>query len=106
MQLEVQGLDKIYRDGTDVDDCLVLGLQGWLKGENTSWEQLITAIFQPAGGGNQLLAEHVATSVKGIYLCYAYDDRPVFHLLSDIFKFKPIKIAYGTSTENICEFLL
>ena len=68
MQLEVQGLDKIYRDGTDVDDCLVLGLQGWLKGENTSWEQLITAIFQPAGGGNQLLAQHVATSVKGIYI--------------------------------------
>ena len=66
MQLDVKGLDKIEGNGTDVDDCLALGLQRWLNGDKTSWKQLITAIFQPAGGRNQLLALQLATSCSGI----------------------------------------
>ena len=62
----MKGLDKIERNGTSVDDRLVLGLQSWLKnGLSCNWKQLITVIFQPAGGGNQKLASDVAKSAQG-----------------------------------------
>ena len=66
MQLDVKNLDKLEHKGTDVDDCLVLGLQGWLKGDKVSWKQLITAIYQPAGGNNHRMAREVADSFKGV----------------------------------------
>jgi hypothetical protein len=66
LQLDVKELDQIERNGTKVDDCLVLGLQSWLKDVHVSWRQLIRAIYQPAGGGNPRLARDVAHSFKGI----------------------------------------
>ena len=69
----MSGLDKIQSDGTTVDDCLVLALQRWLKSDDTSWTVLVTAIFRPAGGGNQRLAAEVAGSYRGIiYVCIVY----------------------------------
>ena len=65
LQLGVKELDQIKQNGTSVDDCLVLALQSWLKGDS-NWKQLITAIYQPAGGGNQRLATDVAESFRGI----------------------------------------
>ena len=65
LQLGVNGLDKIQSDGTTTDDRLVLALQRWLKNDNTSWTVLVTAIFRPAGGGNQRLAAEVARSYRG-----------------------------------------
>ena len=66
MQLDVKDLDKIERNGTSVGDRLVLGLQGWLSGDKVSWVQLITAIFQPAGGNNKRMAREVTSSFRGI----------------------------------------
>ena len=66
LQLGVKDLDKIDKNGTSADDRLVLALQSWLKdGVSCNWKQLITAIFQPAGGGNQRLASDVAESFQG-----------------------------------------
>ena len=62
----MKGLDKIERNGTSVDDCFVLALQSWLKGDS-NWKQLITAIYQPFGGGNQKLASGVAESFQGMH---------------------------------------
>ena len=61
-------LDQIERNGTKVDDCLVLGLQSWLRGVDVSWRELIRAIYQPAGGGNQRLARDIAYSFKSTLL--------------------------------------
>ena len=67
LQLGVKELDQIQSNGTSVDDCFVLALQKWLKdGKSCKWKQLITAISNPAGGGNQLLASDVAKSFQGI----------------------------------------
>ena len=74
----MKGLGQIERNGTSVDDRFVLGLQSWLKGDG-NWKQLVRAIFQPAGGGDQRLALNVAESFQGIgpskhmivLLCYA-----------------------------------
>ena len=68
IQLGAKGLDQIQRNGTSVDDCLVLALQSWLRGDEAfcNWKQLVTAIFRAAGGGNQRLAGHVAESFRGI----------------------------------------
>jgi hypothetical protein len=64
----VKELDQIQRNGTSVDDCFVLALQSWLhNGVSCNWKQLITAIFKPAGGGNQRLACDVAESFRGMY---------------------------------------
>ena len=117
MQLDVTGLDKIGRNGTDVDDCLVLGLQIWLKGDKVSWKQLITAIFQPAGGGNQRLAHEVASSFKGdtIIMYSALLKHDIFclwyfiafcfvFLPTEMCIFKPIELALSGSTAHICEF--
>ena len=60
------GLDQIERNGTSVDDRLVLGLQSWLKGGEGSWRQLIRAIFQPAGGNNPRLAKDIARDFRGM----------------------------------------
>ena len=69
LQLGVKGLDDIQRNGTSVDDCLVRSLHKWLKeDEACSRTRLITAIFQPAGAGNQRLACDVAESFQGIML--------------------------------------
>ena len=65
LQLDLKDLHKIERNGTSVDDYLVLGLQGWLRGDKVSWKQLISAIFQPAGGNNKRMALDVAGSFKG-----------------------------------------
>ena len=68
LQLGVKELDQIQRNGTSVDDCFVLALQSWLhNGVSCNWKQLITAIFKPAGGGNQRLACDVAESFRGIF---------------------------------------
>ena len=77
LQLGVSGLDKIQSDGTTVDDCLVLALQRWLKNDNTSWTVLVTAIFRPAGGGNQRLAAEVAGSYRGIICDRIRKNQPV-----------------------------
>ena len=67
LQLGVKELDHIKTNGTSVDDCFVLALQNWLRdGVSCNWKQLITAIFKPAGGGNQRLARDVAESFQGI----------------------------------------
>ena len=58
-------LDAIERNGTSVDDRLVLALQSWLKEGEGSLRQLISAIFRPAGGGNQRLAKQIALN-KGM----------------------------------------
>ena len=58
-------IDQIHRRGTAPDDCLVLGLQSWLRGEAVSWKRLIEAIYLPAGGGHQRLASEVAESFRG-----------------------------------------
>jgi hypothetical protein len=86
LQLDVKELDQIERNGTKVDDCLVLGLQSWLKDVHVSWRQLIRAIYQPAGGGNPRLARDVAHSFK------------------EMCTFKPSAIAQNTSTGNIGDF--
>ena len=65
LQLSVRELDQIEKDGTSVDDRLVLGLQSWLRGGEGSWRQLIKAIFQPAGGNNPLLAKNTAKNFSG-----------------------------------------
>ena len=62
LQLSVTELGQIERNG---DDCLVLGLQSWLRGGEGSWRQLIRAIFQPAGGNNPRLAKDIAHTFRG-----------------------------------------
>jgi hypothetical protein len=84
LQLDVNDLDKIERNGTSVDDYLVLGLQGWLRGDKVSWKQLISAIFQPAGGNNKRMAQAVAGSFK------------------EMCTFEPIEQACNASTAQIC----
>ena len=69
----MKDLDQIEKNGTSVDDCLVLALQNWLKGDNANWKQLIRAINKPAGGDNRRLASDLATETFGgkiIYLIY------------------------------------
>lgn len=66
MQLGVPDIDQIRKDGRCADDCLVLALQNWLRQENTCWKDLIKAIYQPAGGGNQLLAKKVSLTFRGM----------------------------------------
>ena len=66
LQLDVEELDQIENNGTQVDDRLVLGLQAWLRGVDINWKQLIAAIYQPAGGANARLASRVALSFRGI----------------------------------------
>ena len=73
LQLGVKDLDQIKDNGTSVDDCFVLALQSWLKG-NGNWKQLITAIFQSAGGANPRLASDVAKSFQGIYQTMQTDE--------------------------------
>ena len=71
VQLGVKGLDHIQRNGTSVDDCLVLALQSWLRGDEAccNWAQLVTAIYRAAGGGNHRLAGDVAESFQGSKHC-------------------------------------
>ena len=66
LQLSVTELDQIERNGTSVDDRLVLGLQSWLRGGEGSWRQLIRAIFRPAGGNNPHLAKDIAHTFRGM----------------------------------------
>ena len=58
-------LEEIDKHGTCADDRLVLALQSWLRQETATWRGLITAIFIPAGGGNQALARKIANSFQG-----------------------------------------
>jgi hypothetical protein len=83
LQLGVTDLDQIEKKGTWPDDCLVLALQSWLKEGTASWRQLITAIYQSAGGGHPALAKKVANSFK------------------ELCRFKPSKYAQATSTDDV-----
>ena len=64
LQLGVEELDQIEKNGTSVDDRLVLALQRWLKG-HAYWKQLIKAIFRSSGGNNRRLACNMAASFHG-----------------------------------------
>ena len=77
-------LDQIKENGTSVDDCFVLALQSWLKGDS-NWKQLITAIYQPSGGGNQKLASDVAESFRGMHTdqCVISMFNHVYHSVLD-----------------------
>ena len=62
----VTQLENIKQNGTSADQCFALALWEWLKGcNNVSWRRLITAIFSPAGGENQVLAGEIAESFQG-----------------------------------------
>lgn len=68
LQLGVKDLEQIERNGTSVDDRLVLALQDWLRACDVSWRKLIEAIFRPSGGGHQVLASDVAKSFQGTFV--------------------------------------
>lgn len=68
LQLGVTGQGQIQQNGRSADDCLALALYQWLKSGDASWTALIAAIYRPAGGGNQVLAQKIADSYKGMEL--------------------------------------
>ena len=63
-------LDRIEGDYRKVDDCLQETMKEWVSSVETlrgppSWEMLVAAAANPAGGNNQALARDIANRHNG-----------------------------------------
>ena len=63
-------LNRIECDHKKVDDCLQAVLQEWLSTVETlrgppSWDLLVSAVANPAGGNHQALAKEIAERHNG-----------------------------------------
>ena len=72
LQLGVTGQGQIQQNGRSADDCLALALYKWLTSGDASWTSLVAAIYRPAGGGHQVLAQKIANSYRGMELVHVH----------------------------------
>ena len=68
--LQSHVLDMIESNHRTVDDCLEAVLQEWLSTVETlrgppSWELLVSAVANPAGGNHQALAKEIEERYAG-----------------------------------------